>query len=226
MKISQLSKQSGESIPTLKFYIREGLLPPGEQTARNQSSYDATHIDRLQLIRALKEGLGMSLERIGEILHSADQGGHGLLEAGLRSRQSAAHGRAAPQSEPLSANDNRNVEAIKAVEAMCKQLGWPQRPEDPATRDAAQAVALVQRLLPTHNPAVFLPAYATAMKQIADAEIPDNFDPEKDPMGSMSLAVLGTYLFEPVLLALRRMAHSQRASEVGEALSRTNTKKS
>jgi DNA-binding transcriptional MerR regulator len=29
MKISQLSSASGESIPTLKYYLRQGLLPPG-----------------------------------------------------------------------------------------------------------------------------------------------------------------------------------------------------
>jgi hypothetical protein len=55
------------------------------------------------------------------------------------------------------------------------------------------------------------------MKAIADEEIPDSFDPESDPVESMRYAVLGTYLLEPLILSLRRLAHGQRTAEIMKA---------
>ena len=37
MRISELSTASGVPVPTLKFYLREGLLPPGDAIAVNQA---------------------------------------------------------------------------------------------------------------------------------------------------------------------------------------------
>ena len=37
MKISELSSRTGVSIPSLKFYLREGLLPQGQLSAPNQA---------------------------------------------------------------------------------------------------------------------------------------------------------------------------------------------
>ena len=39
MRIAELSSRSGTSIPTIKYYLREGLLPAGEATGRNQADY-------------------------------------------------------------------------------------------------------------------------------------------------------------------------------------------
>lgn len=62
------------------------------------------------------------------------------------------------------------------------------------------------------TPGTSLDEYARAMKAIADWEIPDTFDPEGEPLGTLRYAVLGTYLIEPLILALRRLAHAERAA--------------
>jgi hypothetical protein len=49
-----------------------------------------------------------------------------------------------------------------------------------------------------------------AMRKLADRGIPDTYDPAADPEGALRFAVLGTALFEPVLLALRKLAHVDR----------------
>ena len=41
MRISALSEATGVPVPTLKFYLREGLLHPGEATSRTRAEYDA-----------------------------------------------------------------------------------------------------------------------------------------------------------------------------------------
>jgi DNA-binding transcriptional MerR regulator len=44
MRISELSARSGISVPTIKFYLREGLLPPGSPRAVNQADYGEPHL--------------------------------------------------------------------------------------------------------------------------------------------------------------------------------------
>ena len=51
--MSQLSEATGVPVPTIKFYLREGLLAPGARSLPNQANYDPSHVRRLALIRAL-----------------------------------------------------------------------------------------------------------------------------------------------------------------------------
>ena len=39
VRIAELSSRSGTSIPSIKYYLREGLLPAGTSTGRNQADY-------------------------------------------------------------------------------------------------------------------------------------------------------------------------------------------
>jgi DNA-binding transcriptional MerR regulator len=211
VKISELARAAGESIPTLKFFIREGLLPPGERTGKTQAEYGADHLRRLQLIRILQEELGMSLDRVGEVLRSAERGGTALLRSGLEAAQQARHGSPPERVDPEL---GRAWEHLLALEG---ELGWDVVPGDPASADAARALATILRVLPADDPKAFLVSYARAMKAIADQEIPDDLDPEGDPWETLRYAVLGTYLYEPLILALRRMAHRERATAVARA---------
>jgi len=72
MKISELSERSGVPLPTIKFYIREGLLPKGTSTTKNQADYGPDHLARLTLIRALKDDAGLGIEAIARALRAAD----------------------------------------------------------------------------------------------------------------------------------------------------------
>lgn len=208
MRISELATRAGESVPTLKFYIREGLLPPGKRTGRTQALYSEEHVKRLELIRLLKEELNMSLERIGEIIRSAESGGAELLRTGLDAAQETRHGK------KLERVDREVARAWKELNTLEESLGWSLSPEDPAWADAAQALAAILRAFPEEDPQKFLPRYAELMQQMAAEEIPDDFDPIASPWESFRLAILGTYLYEPLILALRRMAHSQRSTEL------------
>ncbi len=39
MRVAELSRRSGVSVASIKYYLREGLLPPGELTSPNQAHY-------------------------------------------------------------------------------------------------------------------------------------------------------------------------------------------
>src|SRR3954464_8089995 len=55
MRISELSRETGVPVATIKFYLRERLLSPGRSTAATQAEYGQVHVDRLRLIRALTD---------------------------------------------------------------------------------------------------------------------------------------------------------------------------
>ncbi|MFC5686758.1 MerR family transcriptional regulator [Amycolatopsis mediterranei] len=70
--MAELSAESGVPVATVKFYLREGLLPPGERTSPNQARYSAAHVRRLRLIKALTEVGGLSLASVGVVLSAID----------------------------------------------------------------------------------------------------------------------------------------------------------
>lgn len=54
MRMRDLEKASGISRETIRFYIREGLLPEPVRTARNAAIYGEAHLQRLLAIRRLR----------------------------------------------------------------------------------------------------------------------------------------------------------------------------
>ena len=46
LKISQLAQRAGVSIPTVKHYVREGLLPRPMKTSRNMAYYSQDDVGR------------------------------------------------------------------------------------------------------------------------------------------------------------------------------------
>lgn len=44
------------------------------------------------------------------------------------------------------------------------------------------------------------------MRSLTDVEIPDTYNPNTDPTATLRFSVRGAVLFEPLLLALRKLA--------------------
>ncbi|MEV6559431.1 MerR family transcriptional regulator [Nocardia sp. NPDC051756] len=72
MRIAELSKRSGVTVATIKYYLREGLLMPGELSSPNQAGYGQEHLRRLRMIRALIEVGGLSVAAVGDVFAAAD----------------------------------------------------------------------------------------------------------------------------------------------------------
>lgn len=69
MRIGELAARSGVSVATIKFYIREGLLPPPPvKTGRTMAYYDLPYLERLRTIRALREEHYLPLRVIRAVL--------------------------------------------------------------------------------------------------------------------------------------------------------------
>ena len=72
MKISELAAATQVSVPTLKYYLREGLLAPGTSLSRTQARYDESHVQRVTLVRALLESGGLSIAATKRVLATID----------------------------------------------------------------------------------------------------------------------------------------------------------
>ena len=81
LKMSELADASGVSAATIKHYLREGLLPPGEAVGATKAQYDESHVRRLRLVRALTEVAGMRLDDVRRVLDAIDDEGLSWHEA-------------------------------------------------------------------------------------------------------------------------------------------------
>src|SRR3954469_13987781 len=73
MRMAELSAESGVPVATIKYYLREGLVPAGELTSPNQAQYQAKHLQRLKLVRALLDVGGLSIVDVREVVRAIDE---------------------------------------------------------------------------------------------------------------------------------------------------------
>lgn len=208
MRISELSRRSGVRVGTIKYYIREGLLPAGERTAQTQAEYGPSHLARLELIRALREGADLSIATLARVFDAMNTG----RNAGTPRFLSVAIDALSDPVEIPEGEEDEYVRAAGQVDHLLdEELGWDTDDDSPGRADLARALVHIHRYLPglVGDPADMVP-HAKAMRGLADQAIPDTYDPEADPEGTLRFAVLGTALFEPALLALRKLAHVDR----------------
>jgi len=67
MKIGDLAKSTGVSVPTIRLYEREGLIAPAQRTSGQSRIFSESHEARLVLIKRLRL-LGFELEQIRPLL--------------------------------------------------------------------------------------------------------------------------------------------------------------
>lgn len=205
MKMAELSRRSGTPVPTIKYYIREGLLPPGTRTAANQAEYETSHVARIELIRALREVAGLPVATIRDTLDAIDRPG------GDRRDHLAVALRALSPPLDVPPDDVEAYErAGERVDAVLADLGWRVGHASAARADLVRAVVAIERHFPGGAPPDVLRRYARTAQHLAEREIPQDWDPVGAPTDALRYAVLGTVLFEPVILALRRLAHVDR----------------
>ncbi|MEV4516538.1 MerR family transcriptional regulator [Dactylosporangium sp. NPDC049525] len=136
MRISELSAQSGVPVPTIKFYVREQLLPPGTLKASNQAVYSTAHLVRLRLIRVLT-GIGhLSIAAVREVLQAMDDPGVPTIEI------YRIFGRARG-AKPSTIEQPAPAAARARVDALLERCGWQVEAAGPQRELLAHAVALL-----------------------------------------------------------------------------------
>jgi DNA-binding transcriptional MerR regulator len=145
LRMGELAEASGVPAPTIKHYLREGLLPEPVKTSRNMAYYPLEFVDRIKLIKQLQEERFMPLKAIKSVLDEDPERARLLVEledrildralAGERTRTSATEVRQrygipkevldrleeievlSPNSRGYSPSDIKIIEAISRFRA-------------------------------------------------------------------------------------------------------------
>jgi DNA-binding transcriptional MerR regulator len=198
MRISALAAEAGLPLATVKFYLREGLLHPGLASSATQASYDESHVRRLRVIRALTGAVGLSVQQTRTILGLIDDPGSDLY---------VTLGRAV-SALPPAVHEASDDDAYPRARAALEALGQVYDPRYAAVAQLESALEAAEAAgMPISDERLL--EYGRRLREIAA------FDLERmprEPHAAVEYTVLGTALYEPVILALRRLAHQDIAA--------------
>ena len=222
MRVSELCDQADTPLSTIKFYIREGLLPAGERTASNQARYDGSHVERLALIRALRDVCGLGLDPIRRVLAALDdpEGDKGPIRTALLAMEPPSVARSEDEQAEFAA-------ALGEVTAFLDGLDWTlsgrhdEYAEPPGRRPRARApvdhARDPRRRTRSLRPCRLGPlgSRVPATNPKANASSRGLARTWRSPS---RMAILGTLLMEPFLTTMRRYALNARGTRHWESL--------
>lgn len=202
MRISELSERSGVSTASIKYYVREGLLPAPDRLGYNQSEYGEQHATRLRLIRSLLDVGGLSVSAARQVLAAVDDEETPIV------RLMGTAQRAIPVPEGTPSRD-----AVEAIREAGDALGWHVHADNPGIRIAARVLEHFEALgLP--ELAQLLEPFAHAADAAARAEIAVTLAAtDRDRMAA--IVAVGTVLSDSLMAGLRRIAQESAALEAG-----------
>ncbi|MFJ2091767.1 MerR family transcriptional regulator [Streptomyces sp. NPDC087901] len=208
MRLSELSEQSGVSTATIKYYLREGLLPPGQRVSATQAAYDDSHVRRLRLVRALLQVGRLPVATAREVLNHADDESLGRTIRLGAALWSLPHGPEPDEEAPETAI------AAAEVERLLDQLGWSTAREvgalSPSHRSLVASLATLIRLgYPCGGD--YLADHARLMHEAAvrDLDMMETYPTQSE---QVEMAVASAVLYEPLMAALRRLAQEEESA--------------
>jgi DNA-binding transcriptional MerR regulator len=210
--MAELSKRSGVPIATIKYYLREGLLPQGETVSATRAEYGEAHLRRLRLIRALIEVGEVPVAGISAILKRVDDPSvtpHVMLGTVQYALGARPAGDSRTGDSP--AGDPDRIAAEAEVAALIEDMGWRITPGAPARDLLAAALAALRGTgsAPAGPP---LRDYAEAMARLAAAEVSSVDEGNRSELAES--AIVGMVLYERVLVAIHRLAQENASAQV------------
>lgn len=209
MRIGELGERSGVSIPTIKYYVREGLVPPGLRTKANQVDYGEAHLRRLRLVRALLEVGELSVATAKQVIAVLDD----PEESALRSMGKAAYalGGGFPATAPRGEDHaggagvpNAGTASATRVDDLLDRHGWTVGPNNPARAQLASAFAVAEAL-GMGDALDQIDRYAEAAYSVAEVDIEIALSPATLDESTERMLVW-TVVGDRAITALRRLA--------------------
>jgi DNA-binding transcriptional MerR regulator len=195
VRISELARQSGLPVATIKFYLREGLLPPGDPISRTQAEYSDAHLERLRLIKALRDIADLPVATVGTVLAAVDDEEMPLLDL-LGVTQTAVAG-----SKGTASASQAGVELAAQLLA---DLEWTLMEDSPLV-DSLARVLDVLRGEGEPVDAESLKPWADAARAVAEVEM-DHIPVEAPRAEAAHIVAVGTVIYGELLAQLRLAA--------------------
>ncbi|MBT1183566.1 MerR family transcriptional regulator [Streptomyces sp. CJ_13] len=207
MKISELSRRTGVPVASIKYFLRQELLPAGRATAATLAEYGDEHVQRLRLIKALTALGGLSIAATRNVLAAIDQAhsSEGALGA-------VSYALPVPVAAQSPAGDEEEAEADVTAGAevaeLLAALDWQAPGTSPHVQGLTAALKELRRLDARYAPGE-LAAYARLAESVArlDLERAAGVD---DPVALAERAVIVFAICAPVFELLRRLAQEDQ----------------
>jgi DNA-binding transcriptional MerR regulator len=205
MLVSELAERAEVPLATVKYYLREGLLPPGETTGPRRAEYDDTHLRRLRVLRLLREAGGVPVTSLRQVVEALDD------------QQRSVHDTMTLMADVISAGPEPAAQdpgSLDIVDAVITAVGWD------AVRAASidrQRLAALVTMLNAPGPLAagveVLTFYAGIADQLARAEIA-LVDPTTERSAQLEQMVTGAVAYGQVFALLRQLGHEHHHAQV------------
>jgi DNA-binding transcriptional MerR regulator len=199
MQLKELSERTGISPASIKFYLREGLLPAGQSVHATRAEYSPQHVTRLELIQALRRVVGLNITQIRNLLKLADDGVPRL-------ELLAAVQRTVLQLDEVGTDDGDVP--TQGGDGVVRFRNWPDVPSD-ARRALNTHLERMENLgVPVADEV--LDAYSQAVDNIAHFDITATTAPD-DVNQLILAAAVGMHLQGQLVLKLLALAQASHA---------------
>jgi DNA-binding transcriptional MerR regulator len=202
MRMAELAEQSGCTVATIKYYQREGLLPPAEVASATQAVYGPEHVERLRLIRVLRDVGELPIARVRDVVGAIDDDRRALSDV-----LAMAHHGLGP--EPEDADDEHEA-ARREMVRYVHDRRWDVDPAAPSFDVLAGALVALRRVGQECDGDVFAP-YADIAFDLAEQELA-SIEPAGGVSDTVTQIIVGTIVFEQALVALRRLAEEHHSN--------------
>jgi DNA-binding transcriptional MerR regulator len=204
MVITELAELSGTPAATIKYYVREGLLPAGERVGGNRTEYDESHAHRLKLIRAMLEVGKLSIGAISSVLTALDDPDAPIVHTFDVAQRALSR-------DTVTGVSQGSVAALERVDGVTERAGWGDCGDNVGREVVARVVdAFDNAGYPL--PDSYLDAYASAAQRVAEADL-GAIAELADPTDMAELMVVGTVLGDTLSSGLRRIAQAYVTAE-------------
>jgi DNA-binding transcriptional MerR regulator len=214
LTIQELSRETGVSVASIKFYLRESLMPPGDPTRPGRAYYGDSHVRRLAVIRALRDVAGLSIDVIRRALSAIDTAAADSVDVIAPAIDALATPR---ETLPVDSELRR---ARKDVTTLFERAKLTVRPSAGSRETVARTIASLRRL-GAEVSVDDLERYVAMLTPLAREEIQNEETrtvlqsrSQDQKTNALELAILGTVLFEPIIIALRRALHEHFTTEL------------
>jgi DNA-binding transcriptional MerR regulator len=210
MLVSELAERADVPLATVKYYLREGLLPAGETTGPRRAEYADTHLRRLRVLRLLREVGGVPVTSLRQVADALDDDSLSVHDVMTLVADVITAG-------PTIAAD---PEALVMVDDVLEGIGWDGvRPESMDRLRLAALVSLLNGPGPLAASVEVLSFYAALADQLARAEVA-LIDQETQREELLEQLVTGSVVYGQVFALLRQLGHEHH-HQVRTALAET-----